>query len=96
MTKDKYKKYLFIGFLIGISFFLLVFEYFHTEKDFELEENCPICFFENTTALFWALNTFLLIFSSLHLIAFKIYLRESSSKVFFFLHILGQRAPPRC
>lgn len=96
MAKGKYTKYLFIGFLISISFFLLVFEYFHTEKDLDLGNNCPICFFERTTALFWALNAFLLIFSSLHLIVFKIYLRESSSKSSFFSHILGQRAPPRC
>jgi hypothetical protein len=96
MTKGKYKKYLFIGFLIGISFFLLVFEYFHIEKDFDLENNCPICFFERATAFFWALDAFLLIFSSLHLIVLKIYLKENSGKPSFFLHILGQRAPPQC
>ena len=96
MAKGKYKKYLFIGSLILISFFLLIFEYLHTDKNLEFENKCPICLFERTTALFWALNAFLLIFSSLHLIVFKIYLRESSSKLSFFSHILGQRAPPQC
>jgi hypothetical protein len=96
MRKNKYSKYLLLSFLIGISFFLLVFEYLHTEKNFEFENKCPICLFERTTTLFWALSAFLLIFRSLHLIVFKIYLRESSSKVSFFSHILGQRAPPQC
>lgn len=96
MRKGKYSKYLLLGFLIGISFFLLIFEYLHTEKNLEFENKCPICLFERTTALFWTLNAFLLIFSSIHLIVFKIYLRESPSKLSFFSHILGQRAPPQC
>jgi disulfide bond formation protein DsbB len=94
MLKSKYSKYLFTACLLIISLFFITSQYFHTEKSLEFDENCPICIFERTATLFWALITFTLIFSSLHLIVFKIFLKENEIKFSFFSHILGQRAPP--
>jgi disulfide bond formation protein DsbB len=94
MLKRKYSKYLFIACLLFISLFFITSQYFHTEKSLEFDENCPICLFERIATLFWTLISFLLIFSSLHLIVLKIFYKENKIKFSLFSHILGQRAPP--
>jgi len=95
MLKGKYSKYVFIACLVLISLFFIASQYFHTEKNLKFDDTCPICLFERTATLFWALISFILIFSSLHLIVFKIFLKENEFQLSFFSHILGQRAPPR-
>ena len=94
MLREKYSRYLLIGCLLLISLFFITSQYFHTEKNLEFDETCPICLFERTATLFWALISFILIFRSLHLIVFKIFLKENKIQFSFFSHILGQRAPP--
>lgn len=95
MGKGKFSKYLFAVLLLAISSFLITFEYFHIENDFKSEEKCPICLFERSATLFLGLNTFLLIFSSLLLVVFKIFPKEIEIKLTIFSQILGQRAPPQ-
>lgn len=95
MGKGKFSRYLFAGLLLTISLFLITFAYFHSETDLNVGDNCPICLFERSATFFWALNSFLLIFSSLLLITFKIFPKDNEIKFTFISHILGQRAPPQ-
>jgi hypothetical protein len=94
MIRGKHSKILFTCLLLLIALFFITSEYLHTDNNLDSDDSCPICLFQKTATLFWALNAFLLIFSSLHLIAFKIFLRENDVKLSFTSHILGQRAPP--
>jgi hypothetical protein len=95
MRKREISRYLFAVLLLAVSFFLVTFEYFHTEVDFSSENKCPICLFERSATLFWELNTFLLIFSSLLLIIIRIFPKGKEVRRVNFSRILGQRAPPQ-
>ncbi len=74
--------------------FLLSYKYLHVEENLEVDDSCPICTFEKTARLFYAVSCALLYWISLYMIFSKIYSRENQHESPGIRHILGQRAPP--
>jgi hypothetical protein len=94
LRKKKFVRLLFFSICILLALFFVTFKYLHNEKDLKENDNCPICTFEKTASLFYAIGCALLAWISLYIILSKIYIEKTGRKSTFIRHILGQRAPP--
>jgi hypothetical protein len=94
LPKKKLARLLFFSTCILLALFFISFKYFHVETDLKFHSNCPICTFEKTASLFYAITCALLAWISLYTVIARIYIEETERKSPVFRHILGQRAPP--
>jgi hypothetical protein len=94
LHKKKLVRLLFFSICILLAFFFVTFKYFHIENDLKVHDTCPICTFEKTASLFYAISCTLLAWISLYTILSRIYIEEAHKKLLFIYHILGPRAPP--
>ena len=82
------------GIFFLLTLFFVSYQFFHTEKGLEVDKNCPICRFENTTVFFIDLTALYVALVILLAIVYKIYLDSISHKQLFLLQSISQRAPP--
>lgn len=96
MISNKKKQFnlMFFCICVVLALFFITFKFLHIEKDLKVSDSCPICTFEKTASLFYAISCAILAWISLYIILSKIYVEENHIKLSFIRHILGQRAPP--
>jgi hypothetical protein len=94
LKHSRLTKIVFMGIVLQLAVFFLVFGFLHTEKKLEIDKTCPICDFQKTSHFFLGLNPFLPLLIILLILIYKLLLLENKNKSSLFHHILGQRAPP--
>ena len=93
MIDYKRKKLLFFFIIIVIAFFFSTFEFYHTDKVLQLEDNCPIGFFEKNS-VFFIDYSFIVFFIFLFVLLFSFEFNCSFPVLEYIKHRKKKRAPP--
>jgi len=93
MNSRKYK-FALAGLIILLSLFWVSVESFHVESDMRFNEKCPVCIFQKSVSLFFAVTMALLTWISLFVVISKVPSESFSLVVDQFFFVPGQRAPP--
>ncbi len=93
MLNTKKTRYFSIFLIIIIVLFLASFEFYHTDRILEKDDNCPIGIFEKNSVLFIDYSI-LVLFVLLFILLFKISIDFQIYERFYFKNSNLKRAPP--
>lgn len=94
MLNSRKFRFVLTGLVVLLSLFWISSENFHVESDMHFNEKCPVCIFQKSVSLFFAVTMALLTWISLFVVISKIPSEAFSLVVTQFIFVPGQRAPP--